>query len=60
MCRGNAHWERAVTNWGMLGHVMCDLILKFDVSCCREIYDFPLVYNNTNFVILSLQRKVNK
>lgn len=28
MCRGNAYWEKPISNWGVLGHVMCDLILS--------------------------------
>ena len=28
MCRGHAHCERPITNWVVLGHVMCDLILS--------------------------------
>ena len=59
MCRGNAYWEKPISNWGVLGHVMCDLILSLMFPAVEKFMIFLMCIIN-NFVILSLQRKVNK
>jgi len=40
MCRGNAYWEKPISNWGVLGHVMCDLILSLMFPAAEKFMIF--------------------